>query len=113
VRGDADVGKQVGEPAPPVGRLESDPDRFLLEFAEHPEELVRSAGDPPACEHLPVAGEHSDVRGLAVQVHSDVDHDRASFLSFVLGGRYDVHVVNTGAEARSFMASEVVHIVRQ
>jgi phage shock protein PspC (stress-responsive transcriptional regulator) len=40
-----------------------------------------------------------------VQVHSDVDHDRASFLSFVLSGRYDVHVVNTGAEARSFMAS--------
>jgi len=46
------------------------------------------ARDPPAGEQLPVAGEHGDVRGLAVKVHSDVDHDRASFLSFVLSGRY-------------------------
>ncbi len=32
----------------------------------------------------------TDVRGLAVKVHSDVDHDSASFLSFVSSGRYDV-----------------------
>jgi len=48
------------------------------------------ACDPPAREHLPVVGKNRDVRGLAVKVHSDVDHDRASFLSFVLSGRYDV-----------------------
>jgi hypothetical protein len=51
---------------------------------------MRLAGDPPAREHLPVGVEHSNVRGLAVKVHSDVDHDRASFLSFVLSGSYDV-----------------------
>jgi hypothetical protein len=32
----------------------------------------------------PVVGENGDVGRLAVMVHSDVDHDRASFLSFVL-----------------------------
>jgi len=87
---DADVLKQVGEPPPTVGSLEGDPDRFLLELPKDPEELVRLARDPPAREHLPVVGKNRDVRGLAVKVHSDVDHDRASFLSFVLSGRYDV-----------------------
>jgi hypothetical protein len=48
------------------------------------------AGDPSAREQLSVVGENGDVRGLAVQIHSDVDHDRASFLSFVSSGRYDV-----------------------
>jgi hypothetical protein len=87
---DADVCKQIGEPAPPVRGLESDPNRFFLELPEHPQELVRPAGNAPARENLPVVGQHGDVRGLAVKVHSDVDHDRASFLSFVWSGRYGV-----------------------
>jgi hypothetical protein len=39
-----------------------------------------------------------------VQIHPDVHHDRASFLSLARGGRY-VNALSTGAEARSFMAS--------
>jgi hypothetical protein len=76
--------------APAVGGLEGDAGGLRLELPEHTQELVRLAGDPSAREQLSVVGENGDVRGLAVQIHSDVDHDRASFLSFVSSGRYDV-----------------------
>jgi hypothetical protein len=53
----------------------------------------------------PVVGENGDVGRLAVKVHSDVDHDRASLLSFVLN-TLRRRARNMGAKARSFMASE-------
>jgi len=49
-----------------------------------------------------ILGKGGDVGTLAMKVDSEIHHAWASFLSFVLGARY---AVNTGAEARSFMAS--------
>jgi hypothetical protein len=88
VGGDAGIGQQVSKPAPPVGRLEDDLDRSGLELAEDAQELRGRVTDPPRHHHLAgrIQGDH--VRALAVQVHPDVHHDRASFLSLAQGGRY-------------------------
>jgi hypothetical protein len=74
-------GEQVGKPAPPVGRLEDDLDRAGLELAEEAQELRRRIADPPGQHDRTgrIQGDH--VRTLAVQVHPDVRHDRASVLS--------------------------------
>jgi hypothetical protein len=112
VGGDAGVGQQVREPAPAVGGFKGDLDRLGLELTEDAQELGRSVADPPRHEDLTggIQGDH--VRTLAVQVHPDVHHDRASFLS--LAQRRTLrHALSTGAEARSFMASSAGAAARE
>ena len=101
---DAGVGQQISKPTPAVGGLKGDLDGLGLELAEDAQELDGGVADPPRQHHLTggIQGDH--VRALAVQVHPDVHHDRASFLS--LAQRRTLrHALSTGAEARSFMAS--------
>jgi hypothetical protein len=51
--------------------------RLVVQFSEHREQLVRASGDTPAEDRLPFLIQSHDVCGLAMQVHSDVDHDLA------------------------------------
>jgi hypothetical protein len=81
-------GEQVGKPAPPVGRLEGDLDRSWLELAEDAQELRRRVADPLGQHGRAGRVQGGHVRALAVQVHPDVRHDGAWFLSLAQGGRY-------------------------
>jgi hypothetical protein len=81
VSGDAGIGQQIGEPTPAEGGLERDLERLVVQFPEHPEQLVRASSDTPAEDRLTSLIQSHDVCGLAMKVHSNVDHDRASFLS--------------------------------
>jgi hypothetical protein len=70
--------EQLGQPLPAVGRLQREP-RLLTQFAE---QLAESLGivDEPAREQLLAAlVDDRDMRALAVQVDSDVNHAWASF----------------------------------
>ncbi len=102
MRLDAGLGEEVSEPAPAIRRLEGDAQRPRLQLAEDAEELLGTVRDATAEHQVSDLIESHDVRAFAMQVDSEVHHLWASFLSFVLGARY---AVNTGAEARSFMAS--------
>jgi hypothetical protein len=70
--------EQLGQPFPAVGRLQREP-RVLTQLAE---QLAKQPGivDQPAREQLPaVIVNDRDVRALAMQVDSDVNHAWASF----------------------------------
>ncbi|MHB8513508.1 MAG: hypothetical protein ACYDCC_15230, partial [Actinomycetota bacterium] len=58
------------------------------------------------CKLLAFLVEDGNMGLLAVQVHTDVQHDRASFLSLANRPTLRRQAVSTGAEARSFMTSE-------
>jgi hypothetical protein len=79
VGGDAGIGEQVREPAPAEGGFERNLQWLVVQFSKHAQQLVRSSGDPAAEDRCPTLIQGHDVCGLAMKVHSDVDHDRASF----------------------------------
>ena len=81
--GDPCVGEQVGEPAPPEGGLERDLERGRLQLAKDPDQLLRARANPASEYYRAPIIEGHHLSGLAMKVHSDVDHDWASFLSLV------------------------------
>jgi hypothetical protein len=80
---DAGVGEQVGEPAPAIRRLEGDLDRLWLELTEHSARLGWIVHQATAQRDVAGLVERDDMRDLAVQVHPEVHHVRASSRSLV------------------------------
>src|SRR5207247_6123514 len=84
VRLDPGISEEIGEPAPAVRRLEGHAERAGLEFAEDMPEVIGAARDAAAEQHRPVLGQGGDDGALAVQIDSEIHHDWASILSFVI-----------------------------
>src|SRR5215216_3394157 len=88
--------EQIGQPFPAVGRLERDPG--LLELAEQVEKRCRIVDDPARDQLASLLAEDGDLRALAVEVDTDVDHVGASFVpDFDLRPRHNAS--STGAAA--------------
>jgi hypothetical protein len=76
---DTGVDKKIGEPPPSEGCLERDLDGLGLEIPERAKQLIWTVVHPAREHNIAHVIECHQVRALAVKVHSDVDHDRASF----------------------------------
>jgi hypothetical protein len=103
---DPGIGEEVGEPAPPVRRLEDDLERLGFELAKDPPKRAWLVREASLQDDAPGLVEGDDVGELAVQVDAEVHHGLGLHLIAWSFPAPTEHGVSIGAEARSFMASD-------
>jgi hypothetical protein len=99
---DAGVGEQIGEPTPAEGGLERDLERLVVQLPEDAEHLVGAGRDAPVEDRLTSLIQRHDVCDLAMQVHTDVDHDWAPFPVACPSGPYVCSKHGSGRPAPSW-----------
>src|SRR5260370_13369036 len=96
--GQAEVGQQVSEPAPPIGGFESHSRRRSRQVTNDLGEFLWTRPNSSIPEHFAVGLNCGHLRHLAVQVDADVNHVWASFLAVLRVARLSSRLT-PGAEA--------------